>query len=225
LCSQKDFSEYINEDGTFKPEFYDADYYESGKQSGKGWLENYRWMPRRTLKEAYGFIDYLGLDDSSYVLDWGCGKGFIVKALRILEIKADGCDISEYSLQFAPDGCWNCSTDESWEQHRNQYTHIIIKDVLEHLTVDQLKSQLQKFKIVAPKIMTVIPMGDNGLYRIPEYHTEVSHLIIENENWWRKTFFDAGWKVIKDTPHVNGIKDNWEHVHNGNHVFVLEKMN
>ncbi len=207
----------------FDGSFYNYDYYERGPQSGKGWLQNYRWMPRRTFKEAFAFIDYLGLNENSYVLDFGCAKGFIVKALRELEIKADGCDISEYALQFAPENSWNCSTDQSWEEHKNQYTHIIIKDVLEHLTKDQLQETLQKFKIVAPKIMCVVPLGDNGIFRIPEYHTEISHLIAEDENWWRNAFWQGGWRVIKECFHVPGLKDNWRHIERGNYVFVLEK--
>lgn len=73
---------------------------------------------------------------------------------------------------------------------------------------------------------TVIPMGDNGKYRIPEYHMEISHLICENEIWWREAFEECGWFVMKDTNHVPGLKDNWQTSANGigNHVFVLEKL-
>ena len=217
------FKNYKFSDGTFKPDFYDKDYYENGKQSGKGWLENYHFIPRRNFREAFAFIDYLELDDDSYVLDLGGAKGFIVKALRMLDIRADVADISSYALQFAPEGSWNCSTEESWKKHENQYTHVIIKDMLEHLTEHQLYDMLDKISLVSPIFMTVVPMGDQGTYRIPEYHTEVSHIIAENEAWWRYRFYNAGWKIIKDTPHVKGLKENWEHVHNGNHVFALEK--
>ena len=72
-------------------------------------------------------------------------------------------------------------------------------------------------------MMCVIPMGDNGVYRIPEYHLEVSHLLIENEEWWRDQFEKKGWFVVKDCNHVAGLKDNWLYCENGNHVFVLEK--
>jgi cyclopropane fatty-acyl-phospholipid synthase-like methyltransferase len=207
----------------FKGDFYDENYFENGQESGKGWLQNYRWMPRRTFKEAFAIIDYLNLDDNSYVLDVGCAKGFIVRALRELEIKTDGCDISDYALSFAPEGCWNCT---SWESHYNfGYTHIIVKDMLEHLTIPQLDEMLQTFKNVAEYILCVIPIGDNGLYRIPEYHMEVSHLIAENEEWWSNKFIENGWTVEKHTPHVVGMKDNWQNHANGlgNHVFVLKK--
>ena len=204
----------------FDGSFYDADYFERGRSSGKGWLMNYHWMPRRTFKEAFAFIDYLGLDETSYVLDFGCSKGFLVRALRELEIMSDGCDISEYALSFAPKGCWNCSSQEEWNNRK--YSHIISKDVFEHLTPDQLSEILKQFLKVTSTIMCVIPMGENGVYRIPEYHTEVSHIIIENESWWRNKFKQSGWKVLKECNHVNGLKDNWFYIKDGNHVFVLE---
>lgn len=204
-------------------EFYDADYFERGKQSGKGWLENYRWMPQRSFKEAFAYIDYLGLDDKSYVLDFGCSKEFIVRALRELEIRCDGCDISSYALDFAPLGCVNCSTEVGWDDLISRgYTHIISKDVLEHLTPEQLNRTLLKLRSIAHKFMVVVPMGDNGIYRIPEYHSEISHIIAENETWWRTAFDNAGWKVLIECNHVPGLKDNWSYVENGNHVFVLE---
>ncbi len=204
-------------------EFYDADYFEKGQESGKGWLQNYRWMPRRSFREALAIIDYMELDDQSYVLDVGCAKGFIVKALRALEIRADGCDISEYALSFAPEGCWNCS---DWELGYDRgYTHIVIKDMLEHLTQRQLTEILNKLKNVAEQIMCVIPMGDNGIYRIPEYHKEISHLIAEDEVWWMQVFATNGWRIVKHDASIPGLKDNWKnHAEGlGNHVFLLRK--
>ena len=211
----------IPSDHEFNGDFYDSDYFERGQESGKGWLQNYRWMPRRTFREAFAIIDYLELDEKSYVLDVGCAKGFIVRALRELEIQADGCDISDYALSFAPKGCWNCA---DWSAHYNfGYTHILIKDMLEHLTLKQLDGLLQTLKNVAPVILCVIPMGDEGLYRIPEYHKEISHLIAEDEVWWINTFKQSGWCVENHTPHVPGMKDNWQHHAQGmgNHVFKI----
>ena len=217
----------LNLSEPFDGSFYDADYFENGQKTGKGWLTNYRWMPKRSFREAFAFIDYLELNDDSYILDVGCAKGFIVRALRELEIKADGCDISDYALSFAPKGCWNCSDDLSWKEHSDYgYTHIIIKDVLEHLTKTQLIKMLKNLKEISNTIMCVIPMGDSGVYRIPEYHIEISHLIAENEDWWISKFIENGWEVEKHCPHVSGLKDNWKTYANGvgNHVFVLKKI-
>lgn len=215
----------LNLSKEFDGSFYDKDYYENGKQSGKGWLENYKWMPRRTFKEAFAYIDYLGLTETDFVLDVGCAKGFIVRALNELLIPAEGCDISEYALSFTSWNCWNCSEDSSWDARTNKYSHVISKDVFEHLTKEQLPKVLANIGKVTKKIMCIIPMGDNGKYRIPEYHLEISHLICENEDWWRNTFANNGWTVEKDTNHVPGLKDNWqsESEEFGNRVFVLSK--
>jgi|7_EtaG_2_1085326.scaffolds.fasta_scaffold02169_11 cyclopropane fatty-acyl-phospholipid synthase-like methyltransferase len=210
--------------GEYEGSFYDEDYFENGKASGKGWLENYRWMPHRSHKEAGGFINCLGLDKDSYVLDFGCAKGFLVRAFNELAIRADGCDISDYALSFASDNCWNCSTEKAWKDHYDcGYTHIVSKDVFEHLTPDQLDNLLQKFLKVADVLMCAVPIGDSGKYRIAEYHQEISHIIIEDEDWWSRRFLKNGWKIIKDYEHVPGIKDNWQSFANGkgNHVFVL----
>jgi hypothetical protein len=207
----------------FTGDFYNEDYFLRGPASGKGWLQNYRFLPKRTIKEALGFIDYFGLDEDSYVLEFGCAFGFLVKCLRFLEIKSDGCDISDYALSFAPEGCWNSTNEKTWDEHANfGYTHIIIKDALEHLNKEQLFRMLNNFSKVAHKLMCVVPIGDGTKYYIPEYHTEISHLIIESVDWWKNAFEKSGWKLVKDCPRVSGIKDNWAYCEEGNHVFVLE---
>lgn len=210
---------YNNFDGTF----FDEDYFERGRETKKSWYENFRWLPQRSFREALAYIDYLNLDDKSYVLEFGTAKGFLIRALRELEIRAEGCDISEYALSFAPKGCWNCSSDKSWEDRVDSgYTEIIVKDVLEHLRKDQFPEVLNRFSKVCRKLMCVVPMGDNGVYRIPEYHYDASHIIAENEDWWRTLFLNNKWHTIKHCEHVLGLKDNWQSIKNGNHVFLLE---
>jgi cyclopropane fatty-acyl-phospholipid synthase-like methyltransferase len=205
--------------------FFDADYFERGRESGKGWLQNYRWMPRRSFREALAIIDHLGLNESSRVLDVGCAKGFVVRALRELEIAADGCDISEYALSFAPSGCWHCEDLKAWEGR--QYTHAFSKDVFEHNTPEQLQALLEAIAAVAPRLMAVVPMGDNGKYRISQYHIEITHIIAEDEAWWRRTFRRGGWDVVREDWVVPGIKDNWAFYAGGrgNRVYVLKRDN
>jgi len=203
--------------------FFDKDYFENGKQTNKSFYENYHWMPQRSFREALAFIDCLQLNENSYVLEIGCAKGFLIRALRELEIKVDGADISNYALSFAPEGCWNCSNDSSWDNHANfGYTNIIIKDMLEHLNKEQLGISLNNFSKVSNKMICVVPIGSNGKYRIPEYECDQSHVIRENESFWYCFFEMNGWKVINHFPHLKGIKDNWTHYPDGNHVFVLE---
>jgi hypothetical protein len=201
---------------------FDQDYFEDGVQKGISCYEHYHWMPQRSFREALAYIDYLKLDKDSCVLEFGCSKGFLIRALRELEIRADGCDISKYALSFAPGGCWDCG-EEPWGLYRNFYTHIICKDVFEHLNPKQLAETLRNLANLAPTMMCIVPIGDNGKYRIPEYHKDVTHYIAEDEVWWTCMFSYNGWKVMQHCKHVPGIKDNWMDVPGGNHVFLLEK--
>lgn len=205
----------------FTGDFFDENYFEKGRETGKSWYTQYKWMPQRSFREALALIDYLHLDENSYVLDVGCAFGFLVRALRELEIRADGCDISNYAISHCPEGCWNCSDDKSWDSHSNfGYTNIIIKDVLEHLSKEQLETTLNNFSKVTNKMFCVVPLGSNGKYNIPEYELDQSHIIRENESFWYCLFEMNGWKVKDHFPYLKGIKDNWAHCPDGNHVYM-----
>jgi hypothetical protein len=207
--------------------YFNEDYFERGKTSGKSWFENYRWLPRRSFREALAIIDHLKLDENSHILDVGCAKGFLVRALRELEIKADGCDISGYALSFAPFGCWVSDNFNAWQTRMNKYTHAFLKDVLEHNTPEQLKNTLLSIGLVSPVLMAVVPLGDAGKYRIREYHMDTSHIIIQNEKWWINAFKESGWIIEDKTYHIAGLKDNWQSYAKGvgNMVFTLERAN
>jgi SAM-dependent methyltransferase len=203
---------------------FNKDYFEHGVTKGISLYENYHWMPRRSFREALTLIDFLNLTNNDYVLEIGCAKGFLTRALRTLEIKADGCDISSYALSFAPDGCWNCETDNSWEDHKNfGYTYGVIKDVLEHLTPQQLETTLHNISVVVKKMICIVPLGENGKYRISEYEGDKTHIIKENESWWKTMFEKSKWDVKWHGYYVPGLKDNWAHIPNGNCVFLLNK--
>ena len=207
-------------DGTF----FDEEYFERGADTGKSYYRDFRWMPRRSFREALAVIDALGLDEKSHVLDVGCAKGFLVRALKILDIRAEGCDISDYALRFSDGMAWKSASMEAWEARKGRYTHAFLKDVLEHGYLEQIEATLGAIALVAPVLMCVVPMGDRGTYRIPEYHKDKSHLTAEDEKWWRRTFNNAGWNVFREAEYIPGIKDNWRHHMDGNRVFFLERV-
>jgi cyclopropane fatty-acyl-phospholipid synthase-like methyltransferase len=56
---------------------------------------NYSWMPELTIRMAHHLIQQLPIRSAETVLDYGCAKGFLVRALRILDIDAHGaCHLS-----------------------------------------------------------------------------------------------------------------------------------
>jgi len=53
-------------------EFYDADYYLRGIETGKSCYQNYRWLPELTMPMVMRIIDYLHIRPDQTILDYGC---------------------------------------------------------------------------------------------------------------------------------------------------------
>jgi SAM-dependent methyltransferase len=207
--------------------FYDKKYYEDGIASGKSCYVNYRWIPELTIPMAYYIIKELGLKTGDQVLDYGCGKGYVTKALRLLGIDARGVDVSEYAVgQADPDtrDFVTLITNDNPVPWRQKFDWIITKDVLEHVPDQPLNMFLENYSSLANNMWHVIPLGDNGVFRIPEYHLDRSHVQINDESWWTNKFKQYGWSTVHVTHRVQGIKDNWaERNSQGDGFFTLRK--
>jgi len=79
-------------------EYFNEDYYERGAETGKSLYSHYRWMPELTIPMAHHIVMYTKLLPKEKILDFGCAKGFTVKALRLMGYKSFGVDVSEYAI-------------------------------------------------------------------------------------------------------------------------------
>ncbi len=79
---------------------YGADYWDGDRKYGYG---GYKYMPGRWASVAQKLIDLYGLKSGSKVLDVGCGKGFLLYEMQLLEpgLEIHGFDISQYALEHA----------------------------------------------------------------------------------------------------------------------------
>ena len=99
-------------------ELYDENYFERGLQLGISGYTSYSWMPELTLKMAEFLAEDLNLRNKT-ALDFGCAKGYLVKALRIYGIEAYGYDASEYAISQAPKEIGRyCSNLRSFLRHK-----------------------------------------------------------------------------------------------------------
>lgn len=200
---------------------YDEDYYERGIATGKSCYENYRWIPELTIPMAMTIIDLLRIERGATVLDFGCAKGFLVKALRMLYRDAWGVDCSDYAIgKLDAEVKAFCGPIQSLMRH-DGFEHIIAKDVLEHIEKGKIHDWLTILREKGKKLLAIIPLGENGKYRVPAYEKDVTHRIKENENWWLEAFAKAGWNVEWYGFRVAGIKDNWAMYERGNGFYVL----
>lgn len=103
--TKRDYLARMNDDKVhcmLKAKEYGADYWDGDRRYGYGGY-NYRagyWTP-----VARGLIDAYNLKPGSKILDLGCGKGFLLHELLLLEpgLQVVGTDISEHGLGHTTD--------------------------------------------------------------------------------------------------------------------------
>jgi len=201
---------------------YDEDYFERGIQTGKSCYENYRWIPELTIPMAMTMIDLLEIRRWQDILDFGCAKGFLVKAFRMLYRNSWGVDASNYAISnvdpMVKDFCFRIY---EVDQLPDSFDFCIAKDVFEHLDESDLIKTLEGIK--ASQLFVVVPLGEGGSFRVPAYERDITHKIREPEGWWINAFMRCGWDIDYWSFHIEGIKDNWSHYPNGNGFFILKK--
>jgi 2-polyprenyl-3-methyl-5-hydroxy-6-metoxy-1,4-benzoquinol methylase len=209
---------------------YDSDYYERGMATGKSCYENYRWIPELTIPMAMALVDYLGLDRTHTILDFGCAKGFLVKALRMLNRQAWGVDVSQYAIDNSDSEikkyCAITKPDFSLAYPYNgnkmpaMFDYCISKDVFEHIPEEMLRKIVTKMP--ATIMFVVVPLGNGKKYNIPSFHLDKTHIHKQPLDWWQELFDDCGWSTVEACFRIKGIKDNWANIQKGHGFFILK---
>ena len=210
---------------------YNKDYYENGLAKGLSCYENYRWIPELTYPMAHAICSSLKIKKNDKVLEYGCAHGFLVKALNDFKIDTYGVDISSYALSkvdisikkktiLLKDN--NIKNSLKKMKVKFKFDHIISKDVFEHIEPKDLKKILREMSTLTKELFVVVPLGDNGKYRIASYAEDKTHIIAENESWWKKLFIENKFKIKSFSYNVEGIKDKWYGINTkGNGFFKL----
>ncbi len=204
-------------------EIYDKDYYERGIESGKSIYQNYRWMPGWTIPIAMVMIDLLGIKRGQTVLDYGCAKGFLVKALRLLGRDAYGVDISEYAIiNVDAEVRKYCVLKNDFKRSKTA-DFCISKDVFEHISESELPEVLAW--IDAKEMFAVITLGDENGYFCAEGNMDKTHVTCKDADWWSAFFVKNGWGPKHFSYRVDGIKDSYNEVSPTAHgFFTLRKL-
>lgn len=202
-------------------EQYDADYFLRGKQTGKSLYEDYRWMPELTIPMAARMVSHCGIALEDTILDFGCARGYLVKALRRLWYNAWGYDISRWALENADEGVKEyliCNGSTIWN---GSFDWIIAKDVLEH--IDELSCYTELLKTARKGTFVIVPLAHGKRYDVPEYEMDVTHIHRRPLAWWTGHFHQAGWSV-EARYRVEGIKDNYQQYPTGNGFIVARRL-
>jgi len=199
---------------------FDRDYYEDGPATGKSLYQNFRWIPELTIPLAHHLAIRCNFKQNDLILDYGCAKGFVVKALRLLNYNAYGVDISEYAISQAPKDVEKYVELIVPGQKIPSYDWIITKDTLEHIPYSELNSQLENLAISSRNIFIMVPLGDGEKYNIAAYELDLTHHIREDLNWWTLKLKESGFEIITATHNMGPFKENWRSHSEGNGLFI-----
>lgn len=200
----------MNIDSSSPNDFFDEDYFLNGPSTGKSNYENYSWKPELTIPMAATMKRLLGMRDKSRVLDFGCSRGYLVAALRILEIESYGYDFSKWAIQHCfpdvKDYLSNALTAEPM-----QYDYVIAKDVLEHLSEAQLNEVLPSlYEATIKSLFFIVPLTerDGSSYICPRDEQDPTHIIRWTLPTWIKFFQSIDRRmVVTGSYFVPGIKE------------------
>ncbi|KKM46725.1 hypothetical protein LCGC14_1559390 [marine sediment metagenome] len=205
---------------------FDRDYYEDGPATGKSLYQNFRWIPELTIPLAHHLAIRCNFKQNDLILDYGCAKGFVVKALRMLNYDAYGMDISEYAISQAPKEIEEyVELITSGQTISRLYDWIITKDTLEHIPYSELDLQLENLASSSRNIFIMVPLGDGQKYNIAAYELDITHHIREDLNWWGSKLEKAGFEVVTATHNMGLFKENWQSHKEGNGLFIGKSTN
>lgn len=131
-------------------------------------------------KHLQKFIDKM---QPKSILDFGCGKGRLLDTIResYPNITVTGYDPAN------PDYDINLS--------ETNFDLIISSDVLEHVEPEYIDDTL-KFLQTRSKVFYHLIACSPAKLILPDGRN--AHLIIEDDQWWRKRFLDLGYKIVKE---------------------------
>lgn len=161
---------------------YDENYYMRGLEAGVSNYSGYTWMPERTHMCCARIASYLNMQPGDRILDYGCARGYYVRAYREQGFEAFGIDISDWAIE-------NCDPAVKPYVYHNSVPvnfgtqsvdWVIAKDVLEHIPRSQLPGVIGRLMMVAKKgILIIVPLSDATGYKYinPRDNADATHEI------------------------------------------------
>lgn len=168
---------------------YNKEYFENGPS-----LQDYSWKGQYFHTTANLLAITTWCPNYKKVLDFGCGKGFLVTALRGCGYEAHGCDISKYCID-------NCDPDAKdyvklaeladLEKLRNKdhYELVVSFFVLEHLHLQEIHRffniifSMPSLKSFIFRVPVLTPNTDPIEYK-EKLEIDPTHKTVRPFDWW-----------------------------------------
>ena len=167
-----------------KAKEYGQDYWDGDRRFGYG---GYKYLPGRWKPVAEGLIKTYGLKAGSRVLDVGCGKGFLLYEMQLIEpgLELVGFDISTHGLTSAlPElkaSLFRYRAQDPYPFGDNYFDLVISLTTLHNLRLFELKTALTEIERV----------GKQGYIMLESYRNEQEQFNLQCWALTCESFFDA----------------------------------
>jgi len=207
---------------------FTEEYFLRGPDTGLSNYRDYQWLETLTIPACESIVRYLAIRQDEPILDWGCARGYMVRAYRELGYKAWGYDISRWAIE-------NCDPSVvayvSNKCPLNAPYWIVAKDVLEHVPYPELKKTIRFFMEGARKgVLICVPLTreDGGSYILEQDNRDSTHVIRWPFQQWleflQEQIDDSGAPFLVSGGHrLPGLKEYGGLRHNGCGFFTLRR--
>ncbi|WP_428079427.1 class I SAM-dependent methyltransferase [Candidatus Pelagibacter sp.] len=143
----------------FGKEFWDGD-----RRYGYG---GYKYIPGRWKQAAQNLIEEYNLKEGSKILDVGCGKGFLLKELLMLQPKlhVEGFDISKYAIENShPDvknNLYILDAKNKTKYVENEFDLVISLATFHNLRLYDLEQSLKEFERIGKQKYLMVEAYEN----------------------------------------------------------------
>ncbi len=167
-----------------KAKEYEFDYWDGDRRYGYG---GYKYLPGRWKPVAQALIDTYGLKAGSRVLDVGCGKGFLLYEMQLIEpgLQLVGFDVSNHGLASAmPElkaSLFRYRAQDAYPFGDKEFDLVISLGCLHNLRIFELKTALGEIQRV----------GKNGYVMLESYRNELELFNLECWALTCESFFDT----------------------------------
>ena len=175
-----------------KAKQYGFDYWDGDRRFGYG---GYKYMQGRWAKVAQQLIDLYGLRAGSKILDVGCGKGFLLYEIQLLQpgVEIHGFDISQYGLENThPDlkaKLFIHRAQETFPFQDNFFDLVISLGTLHNLHIFELEVAVSEIERV----------GKQGYIMVESFRNELEMFNLECWALTAESLMDVDeWKWIYD---------------------------